>query len=506
MQSDRKDPVDLHPDLEGNRLNSKPEGRVLLLLSNGLSLLTSDVLNKATTFLVYAMVARYLGLFEFGQLSVGLLLLYTCQVFCAMGLPMSITRTVARNPKRARDCWLHGLILAGVTGVIITALLCVLTFVIGYSPSTTNIILVLSIGLIPYGLAIVSESVLRGLERMHWIALANVPANIAKVGLTIYLLHSGHGLVAIAILLVIVRFMILATEIVGVYAATRAYPFQFSISFGIKLAKEASTFLGLDGLIALWSCLSVVMLSRMVSEEAAGLYSSSAQLLQPVTLVFKSVIGTLFPSLCRAATNSTSEFGHIVTRMLALLLTIAMPSAVLMFVLAPEVLLIYGDEFNSHGWVLKAFSLMLLLNAGTTVLGHAILARGKERVILRVVQVNLVVDLLLGFVLISQYGLAGAVITTLVVWVLNFAMHYAACLKEVDNFLFDATVSSTVISAIGMIVVATLLGNQSHFTAAAVSLTTYVAFLVLLLVSPNGGIREFSKNFFAPLVNEGGVQ
>ena len=505
MKLDPNNEAGLKSVKDEDRLTAAPKSRVRLLLSNGLSLLTSDVLNKATTFLVYALVARYLGLFEFGQLSVGLLLLYTCQVFCAMGLPTSLTRMIAKNPESARNGWIHGLMLSGITGVIITLLLCVFPFIVGYSRGTTNIILVLSIGLIPYGLAIVSESVLRGLEKMHWIALANVPANIAKIGLTIYLLQAGHGLMSIAILLVGVRFMILATELIGVYAATKAFEFQFSTDFGIRLAKEAFTFLGLDGLIAIWSSLSVVMLSRIVSEEAAGLYASGAQLLQPVTLVFKSVVGSLFPSLCRAASNRNEKFSQIVTRMLALLLSIALPSAVLMFVLAPEILLVYGDDFHSNSWVLQALSLMLLLNAGTTVLGHAILARGKEKLILRIVQLNLVVDLVLGFTLITLYGLQGAVITTLVVWVLNFTLHYLLCVREIETFLFDSTISSTLLSALAMIVVAGLLWNSNHFAAAAFSLTAYLMFMLMLLVSPNGGVRQFSKNYFAPLVNEGSM-
>ena len=65
----------------------EPESVVARFAGNVASLLTSDVLNKATTFAIYAMVSRYVGMHSFGQLSLGLLLLYTFQVFATIGLP-----------------------------------------------------------------------------------------------------------------------------------------------------------------------------------------------------------------------------------------------------------------------------------------------------------------------------------------------------------------------------------------------------------------------------------
>ena len=56
---------------------------------NAMSLLGGDVFNKASTFLVYALLARHTGVHEFGQLSLGLMLLYTFHVFAAAGLPIS---------------------------------------------------------------------------------------------------------------------------------------------------------------------------------------------------------------------------------------------------------------------------------------------------------------------------------------------------------------------------------------------------------------------------------
>src|SRR5437867_8411028 len=61
---------------------------------NALSILTSDAMNRATSFVLYALVARHLGAHEFGQLSLALTLFYIFQVLAVAGLKTLIIRQV----------------------------------------------------------------------------------------------------------------------------------------------------------------------------------------------------------------------------------------------------------------------------------------------------------------------------------------------------------------------------------------------------------------------------
>jgi len=64
---------------------------------NAISIFTSDAMNRATNFVLYALVARHLGAREFGQLSLALTLFYVFQVSAVAGVKMFITREVARD-------------------------------------------------------------------------------------------------------------------------------------------------------------------------------------------------------------------------------------------------------------------------------------------------------------------------------------------------------------------------------------------------------------------------
>src|SRR5690242_21375637 len=62
--------------------------------ANALSILSSDVMNRATSFVLYALVARHLGAHEFGQLSLALTLFYIFQVLAVAGLKTFTIRQV----------------------------------------------------------------------------------------------------------------------------------------------------------------------------------------------------------------------------------------------------------------------------------------------------------------------------------------------------------------------------------------------------------------------------
>ena len=71
--------------------------------ANAASMLASDVINRATTFALYALVARSLGAFEFGQLSLALTLFYTFQILAVAGLKTLVTREVAKHRERTDE-------------------------------------------------------------------------------------------------------------------------------------------------------------------------------------------------------------------------------------------------------------------------------------------------------------------------------------------------------------------------------------------------------------------
>ncbi|TEU13176.1 MAG: hypothetical protein E3J25_06220, partial [Anaerolineales bacterium] len=68
------------------KLSTMAASRLRRIARNAASILASDIVSRATTFVLYALVARYLGAVEFGQMSLALSMFYTFGVFAGAGL------------------------------------------------------------------------------------------------------------------------------------------------------------------------------------------------------------------------------------------------------------------------------------------------------------------------------------------------------------------------------------------------------------------------------------
>src|SRR5437879_3611748 len=101
---------------------------------NALSILTSDVMSRMTSFVLYALVARRLGAQEFGQLTLAFTLFYTFQVFAIGGLKTLIVRQVAKDRAQTRLYFINGCTIAKLTSLASIIALCSFVYFMYFHP------------------------------------------------------------------------------------------------------------------------------------------------------------------------------------------------------------------------------------------------------------------------------------------------------------------------------------------------------------------------------------
>ncbi len=376
---------------------------------------------------MYAMLARFTGKHEFGQLSLGLMLLYTFHVFAAAGLPKLITREVAKAPERTKHFLYHGYLAALVPSAVSVLVMAVFPWAMGYEPGTRRIILLLSIAITPYALSVITEGVIQGREKMHLIAIANVPGNVGMLVVGYYLLSADYGVPALAVVMVVARLGTLAfahTLLQRSVGDTRE-AVHLSARAGWRLLGQSWVFLTSESLIVVSASLNALILSKFASEGDIALLSASYQILQPVQMVYRNVGDSTLPTLSAASHQGMGMIAHITTSLIRLLFRLGIPAAVAIFVLAADILgLVYGNaEFRAGAFVLQILAVGLVINLVNPVLGQGLLAMNHEKTVLRIVVVDLVATLLVGVFLIGQYGLLGAAWASLIVSAVNVAQH-----------------------------------------------------------------------------------
>lgn len=474
------------------------------LLKNAGALLTSDALNRATTFVIYLLVARYLGVFEVGQLSLALTLFYVFQVLAVAGLKTLITREVAKDLTKTDQYLVNGSAVMVASSLVALSAMLLFVWVMGYSKETAAIIMLLSLALLPFSLAAVHEAIFQAWERMHYIAYANVPVNVTKVALALLILSQGYGVFQLALLIVGAHAVVVVVEATLMLRYIIKPRRALDPAFSLTMTRATLTFLGIDVVVAVWTSLPVVLLSKLASETEVGLYSAAAQLLVPVTLVLKSIVISLFPLMCKRFTGGFQDLKQISDYLTEGLLMIALPMTVGLFFLADAaLLLLYGErEFLQAATTLRIIVWLLLFTALTSVLGQVLLAGLRERVNLRIVSVNALIGLALGLTLIGQFGLLGAALATLLTAAINFVQHYVAVSKLLSGIALARLAWRPALACACM--AAYLLSvQQGVFLSILCAGAVYTAALALLTVWSLGGPRQLER-YLRGALSEGG--
>lgn len=449
------------------------------------------------------MISRYLSLNEFGELALGLTLFYVFQVVATAGLPNLLTRETAKHHGRTPRLIANGLGASGGVSVFAALAMASSGLVMQYDTSTTIVIAILSCGLVPYALALVLEAGFRGNEQMHFIAYSNVIANVVKLGAAFFLLQNGYGIYWIAGLIAFVRWLIFVCDILFYLTVSKRSFSRLDVRCVKALLRHTSTFLGVDVVIACWSAVEALLLSKLMSPVEVGLYCCATQLLQPVGLVYRSIVGSVFPAMCRKAKRERQQLYLITRWMVAFLLLVGLPTTVLIPAFADVIIHVaYAKpEYQGAVPVMQIVSFAVVSQCFTVILGHALWAADRERDTLRIVVLNLIVNVIVSFILISTLGLLGAALGTLVVGWFNVWQHYVACKSELKKSPVDRQVLPSIGAALALAAVTWGGASLNRYVAAGLGVVVYVAVALALLAIAHGGTQKLRRSFFAPLLS-----
>ncbi len=474
---------------------------------NMTSLLTSDVLNRAASFIVYAMVARYCGSTSFGQLSLGLMLLYTFQVFASAGLPTLITREVAKRHDLSRKYLVNSSIIVLGTAVLSLTGLFVLATISDYPRDTRNVVQTLGLCVLPWSLAMMSEAVLKAWERMVFIVMVAVPVNLLKVVVCFYLLASGRGVESITWVFVASYCLGLVLEWLVLACFLPRGEARVNFGFCRDLLTSTWRFLGIDSVIAVWGSTNILLLSWLTGEAAVGVFSAAWQLLVPMTIIWQAVGNSMFPVLCRRAERGRKRLQQLAVWMLEMQAIVAVPFCILMYFAAgPVIQLVYShDDFSSSVVALRIMLPMLLLQAVTTTLGQVLYSRRQEHLTLRIVVIDAVFNLVCGVVLVSFFGVVGAATTVLLTWTLNAYLHYAAtreALADDDGIRVrwhSTLFAHVLVAGCAMSAVMAVTTSLNIVVASVLTICLYLALLAALVWAACKSGLGLRERFLMPL-------
>jgi O-antigen/teichoic acid export membrane protein len=460
-------------------------------------------MNRATSFVLYAMVARRLGTFEFGQLSLALTLFYLFQIFAVAGLKILIVREVAKDHSQTRKYLVNGCMIVTFTSFASLGVLFAFVRLVHYSPGTNLVILLLSLGLFPYALSAVCQVIFQAWERMRYIAYVNVPANVAKIAAAYLLLSWNRGLYTVILVLLASLFFVAGVELWLVFRRFPSQQVSIDIPFSLATIRSASTFLGIDGAVAIESSLNVIFLSKLATEREVGLYSSATQLMVPLILVCQSIAQSIFPVMCRKVEPGLQTLRRITEQAAEVLLMLALPTVAGIFFLGQWGLsvLYKNPAFLDAVPALRIMAWMLILQVFTSMLGQVLVATHREKITLRITIIDTLLNLAAGWFLIKYFGLRGAAVMLLLTRLAGCIQHYVPVARLLSGISLGRIIWKPIVAAACMAAYLAIPTNLAGVLRGVSASLIYGLALLVLAIFASGGLREF-KNKYLPVSSE----
>jgi O-antigen/teichoic acid export membrane protein len=470
---------------------------------NALSILTSDVMNRATSFVIYALVARHLGAQEFGQLSLAFSLFYIFQVFAVAGLKVLIIRQVAKDRSQTRMYFINASAVVAVSSLASLLTLFVFVRLMHYPPATSLVVVFLSLGLLPTAMSAICEGIFQAWEQMRFIAWVNVPVNCAKIIAAFLLLTATQRLYGVVAILLASFFVIAAIES---WIVLRRFPTQqasLDLQFSLGIVRSAITFLGIDGTIAIESSLIVLLLSKLATVTQVGLYSAAAQVMVPLALVYQSIAQSIFPVMCRGVEPGFESLKRIAAQAVELLLMLAVPAVAGIFFLGDWALSVFykNPAFLQASPVLRIIVWTLMFQVFSNVLGQVLLATNREKVTLRIVVTCALVTFAVGWPLIKFFGLRGAAVTLVVNRLAGSVQHYIPVSRLLSGIPLGRIVWKPVVAAACMAAYLAMPTNQTGILRGLSATLIYGGTLLALSIWMSGGVRQFKEKYL-PLLSQ----
>jgi O-antigen/teichoic acid export membrane protein len=475
------------------------------IAGNVLSLFSSDIVTRATSYAIYVLIARNLGVHEFGQMALALTLFQTFQWLAIVGLETFITREIAQDRSKTNDYLVNSGIIVVVFSILSTLGMIGFAVASKYSEDTVFIISLLALGLLPYALSVICDAVFKGWEQMHHIIIANTLVNAIKVGAVFYLFWQGQGLFQIAFLITLCY---VALFLVKAYLLSRFIIkplIRFDISLSLRMTRSAMPFMGVDILAAVMTSMGVLWLSQLAIEADVGVYTAAGQLMVPISLAMQSLVVGTFPTMCRHFERGVYVLRQTTEQLFEFIVACTLPVVLGIYLFSDHLLLLLydSDDFLLASSVVQITVWLVMFRLLAKVLGDVLMASNQERTNFRILAVNFVLGMLLFPIMITQWGLVGVAVAQVVVSGVNFLQHLFPVLR-LFNYKMSllGAIGRPALAGVCMIICGVLVSAQPPLVAFLSAGGVYVAVLALTTLWSVGGPQRLREQYLSMRAEE----
>jgi O-antigen/teichoic acid export membrane protein len=454
-----------------------------LVLRNTLISLGAQVVGTPLSILLTAVMARYLGAGDFGQMYVAWMLALFGFLIVEWGQGAVLTGRVARDRAAAGQLLGSALVWRCVAAAIVYSLLAAGCVALRYSHEFQVILALVVAQYLFQSLASACQDTVRGFERTDIGAYGQIAQQLLAAAFVLPTLMLGGRLRGV----LVAQVGAAAFVLVFVWRAMRP------IGIGrLGISREAVKALVVQGApfmlygfaMTLQPNVDAVLLSKLAPAEVVGWHAVARRLIGALVLPASLIVGALYPTLSRLHAEDHAGYAQTVKSSLRATIVLAVPIS-LGCALYPNlgILLYSRKSYGPAQANLVILSAFLFLMYVSMPLGISILAAGRQRAWAAAQFVCVVVSSVLDPVLIPWFqaragnGGLGVCVASVASEVLMVAAGIWLAPARFFDRAFGIAVARGLCAGGAMIATAFALSRMTLFVAAPLSVASYAVSL-----------------------------
>jgi O-antigen/teichoic acid export membrane protein len=392
---------------------------------NFVFLAASNMLAPVFSMALVLAISRLRGVEELGRYSLLMTVFIVGQTIAGFGLPVIVTREVAQAPRRAGTYFVGASL---VSLLLVLPLLLVVEpmlrrWVTGYEMGPALFVVLLT--LVPSSITQAGEAVLLAFERAPDFVLINLAETVARAGVGCAIVLAGHGVVAIAGMLLGLR-VLAALAFVGVlYWRGVRPPLWPDGAVCRSLLREVPVVGAIPVVNAIYARADMFLLSSLSTWAEVGLYSAALRLVDLARTIPPAYARSLYPVLARLRGESEAEFAREARAALRIALLIVGPICLGLFVLAHALVVrLFGPQLAPAATVLRVLCWTLIPLGLAITLAQILFSAKRQAIDLRVNVVATAASIGLNALCIPRLGAVGAAVAMVATTALYAGLQY----------------------------------------------------------------------------------
>lgn len=366
-------------------------------------------------FFVNVIVIRYLGPEKFGTISYSLSLVGLFTAIASLGLESIIAREIVTAPENKNEI-LGSVFGLRIIGGITASILLTLTLIFSDDNYETKLLIaVIGLSLITQAFIVIEfyfQSQVKA-KLTSTVQMTNIVITSIFRLIMIYF-HASLFWFAFSYLL---ESLVLAIGFSILYSSQglKLKDWAFNKTRATSLIKDSWPLIFSGVVIAVYLKVDQILIKKMMSEEATGLYASAVRLCEAWYFIPMAVSASLFPAILSGKNLGEEHYLSRLQKLYDILAWIAIGIALPVTFLSTDIMrILFGVKF-----IPAATSLTIYIWAGVpTFLGVAssqyLIAENYTKMSFYRTLAGMIMNVILNLILIPIYGINGSAIATLI--------------------------------------------------------------------------------------------